>query len=172
MLHLRRDVAGRGGPDQRRARGRRLPHVRHHWQFVILDDDGFQRVLRLLRRLGDQRDDLLTDETDGFVRQSVTQRRRTRRAVRALEDRRQLQRLHPGRDQIGTRQDRQDARHFPRSGGVDRDNPRVGVRGAEKGQESLPGERKIVRKMAGARQQARVLDSPHIAPATEPPDRR
>jgi hypothetical protein len=68
MFHLRGDVAGRRRPDQRRARRGRLPEFGHHRQFVILNDDGFERILRLLGRLGDQRDNLLADEAHDFVR--------------------------------------------------------------------------------------------------------
>ena len=111
VLHLRGDVAGRGGPDQRRALGRRLGQFGDDGQVFVVDDDGFQRVFRLFGGFGDQRDHRLADEADDVVGERRAQRRGPRRTVGALEHRRQRQRLHPGGDQIGAGQDRDDARH-------------------------------------------------------------
>jgi hypothetical protein len=89
-----------------------------------------------------------------------------------LKNWRDLQRLHTGLDKIGAGQYRHDARHGARGGGVDRDDPSVGMRGAKKGERRLPWEREIVGEAAGPSQQALVLDSPYFAAAAETPDRR
>jgi hypothetical protein len=102
----------------------------------------------------------------------MTQRRRTRRAVGALEHRRQLQRLHPGRDKTGTGQDGENTRHLLRSGRVNRDDPGVCMRGAQEGDTGLAGKGKIVGKVAGTGQQTGVLDSPHFAATAKTADRR
>ena len=131
VLHLRRDVSGRRRPNQRRALGGRLGQFGDDGQVFILDDDGFQCILRLFGRFGDQRDHRLPHETDNAVRERWPQRCGSRRAVRALEHRRHRQRLYPGGDQIGPGQNPHDARHRGSRSGVDRDDPSVRVRGAQ-----------------------------------------
>ena len=128
VLHLSGDVAGGGRPDQRRALGNSLSEFGDDGQVVVLDDDGFQGVLRLFLGLGDQGNHGFANEADSFVRKRAAKRRSAGRAVRALEDRRKGNRINPGGGEIGPCQHGKHARHRGGGLGVDRDDGGVGVR--------------------------------------------
>ena len=172
VLHLRRDVAGRRRPDQRRARGGRLRQFRHHRQFVILDHDGLERVLRLFGGLGDQRDHRSP------TKRTISCARPGRSGVAPGEP--------SGRVNIGA----SGSGFTPaatRSAPV-KTASTPGIAAAavtsietiracacgdrRKAQIGLPGQGKIVGEAAGAGQQPRILDPPHFAAAAETPDRR
>ncbi len=94
VLHLRRDVAGGVGPDERGARGGRRRQLGHRGQLLVRYLDRLERILRLGARLGDERGDAFADEAHDALRQRRPQRRRAGRAVGAREDRRDGQGLH------------------------------------------------------------------------------
>ena len=93
VLHAGGDVAGGCWPDQRRPVGDGLGQRGNDRKFIVFYDDRFERVLDLLRRFRDQRDDLLADETDDIDRKSRSQRRGARRAVGSMEHRLKWQRF-------------------------------------------------------------------------------
>ena len=150
VLHLGGDVAGGFGPNLRGVRGDGGGQGGNDGQVIVVDFDRLQRVLGLFQRVGDHGGDGLADEANGVDGQGRAQRGGAGRAVRALEDRRQRQRLHASGDQIRARQHDVNARHRHGGRGVDRDDTGVGPIRAEECQMGLAGERNVVREVPRA----------------------
>ena len=165
--HLRGDVAGGGRPDQRRAVGHRLVQADDDGQVFVFDGNRFQRVLRLLRRFGDDRHDGFADEAHHAVGQRRAQRRGAGRAVRALEDRRHRHRLHAGGHEVGAGQDQEHARHRRRGGRVDGDDPGMRLGRTQEADMCLVRQGEVVGEPPGAGQQSDILDAFDRATAAE-----
>ena len=172
VLHLGGDVAGGGGPDERRAGGGGLLQFGDDWQFVIVDEDGFERVLGLFGGFGDQRDHGLPHETDGFVGEGGTQRGGAGGAVGSGENGSQRQRLDAGRDEVGSGDYGENAWHCLRRRDVDGGDAGVREGRAQERQAGLLRQREVIGEVAGACQQTGILDSANVASAAVAPDRR
>ncbi len=145
VAHLARDVPGRVGPHERRARGDGRARVRHRRQRFVANVDRLGRVACLVHRLRDDRRHRLADVAHGAHRERVVRRCRGRRAIRTLEVRGRHQRPHARTHEVLAGQDRDDPRH--RCGGlrVDRrDDARVRMRRAQHVQDrACPGSAKL-----------------------------
>ena len=168
VLHPGGDVVGGVRPDQRRAFGNGVGQRGDDRKFVVFDNDGFKRIPGLVRRFGDQRDNLLADETDDIDRQRRSQGRGGRRAVGALEHGRQRQRFDPGGHEVLASVNGENARHAGGRGGVDGNDPGMCHGRAQETDPGLVRQGKVIRVPAGADEQTRVLDPPDVAPAAKP----
>jgi hypothetical protein len=143
-LRLRRDIARRLVPDERRAgRGGRLDGD-HARQLLVLDHHLFGGIQRLQPRLRDHRGQRFAHVIDHADRQRVVRRRRHRLAVGALQPRVDRQRTDAIGLQLLAGQDRKHPRKGLGRPGIDRHDARARMRRAHERNECLALRRQIV----------------------------
>ena len=106
------DIAARPFPDERSTGLDRAARIDYRGQIFVFNDNSFGRILRLLARLGNDRHDRLAGVEHLAFGERRARRRRHRRAVGALEERRKRDVLDAVGAQIGHRPRGDYTRHF------------------------------------------------------------
>ena len=142
----------------------------HRRKRFVVDSDPFGRVLRPVEGLGEDKDDAVADMARMAVRKREIGRARRRFAAAPLHRRSDMgNRAEPVGDVVARGQDGGDARHGGGRGNVDFGEPRIGVRRPQDVAVQRPLEARsgIVRKLASAGQQRRILKTRNGLPYAE-----
>ncbi len=164
---LARDVAGRLRPHQRRAWRNGVLHVDDHRQRLVVDLQRLRRVTRLLARFGNDGDNGFADVACRAYGERVLRWRRGRRAVAPPEVGRLHQRLHARGHEVVTGHVQQHARHPGQGGRIDRLDPSVRIRRADKDEVRLVRQREIVGELVASSEKAVILDTAYGLAAAE-----
>ena len=126
---------------------------------LILDNNAFGSISRLLERIGDNHRDRVADVHDAVERNRRPRRQEHRAAAAPLVGRHRRQRAEAITAIVCPSEHGMDARHLERLARVDAGDVGMGMRRAHDSGMELIGEFEIVEKAALPPQQARILAS-------------
>ena len=128
---------------------------------LIVDNDAFGGISRLVDRIGDNHRDWVADMHDTVERNRQPRRQKHRAAAAPLVGRHRRQRAEAIAVIVLPGEHGMDARHLARRARVDAGDLGMGMRRAQDSRMKLIGELEVVEKAAVPPQQARVLAPQH-----------
>ncbi len=156
---FRGDVAARLLPDERRTGRGRAPRVDHAGELLVFDRGELGGILRRFARAGDHGEHRLSRVVRLALGERRARRRRHRRAVGALEERRKRDRPDAVGRELGHGPDREHAFGIFRGGHVHRDDARMRVRRAHEDEPRRVRKRAVVAEYTLPLQEAIVLQA-------------